>query len=129
MNLLEIEWRHLDRDGKTCDRCADTGETVREACEALAGELGPAGWEVRLRETLLTNREIGESNMILLNGTPIEELLPDARASEKCCASSGGLVRLPALCRTLERDGRTYEAIPAAMIREVAHRLVKTYGE
>ena len=70
MNLLEIEWRHLDRDGKTCDRCADTGETVREACEALSGELGPAGWEVRLRETLLTDREIGESNMILLNGTP-----------------------------------------------------------
>jgi hypothetical protein len=84
---------------------------------------------VRLRETLLTNREIGESNMILLNGTPIEELLPGARASENCCASCGDLLGVPVLCRTLERDGRTYGAIPAAMIREVAHRLVKTYGE
>ena len=129
MNLLEIEWRHLDRDGKTCDRCADTGEAVREACEALAGELGPAGWEVRLRETLLTDRKILESNMILLNGTPIEELLPDARASENCCASCGDLLGMPVLCRTLERDGRTYEAIPAALIREMVHRFVKTYGE
>jgi len=129
MNLLEIEWRHLDKEGKTCDRCADTGETVREACEALARELEPAGWEVRLRETLLTDREIGDSNMILLNGTPMEELLPDARAAESCCASCGDLLGVPVLCRTLERDGRTYEAIPASLIREAAHRLIQSYGE
>ena len=124
---LEIEWRHLDKDGKTCDRCADTGETVREACEALAGDLGPAGWEVRLKETLLTDREIGDSNMILLNGTPIEELLPDARAAESCCASCGDLLGVPVLCRTLERDGRTYEAIPASLIREAAHKFIQIH--
>ena len=129
MNLLEIEWRHLDKEGKTCDRCADTGETVREACEGLVGELGPAGWEVRLKETLLTDGEIGDSNMILLNGTPMEELLPDARAAESCCSSCGDLLGVPVLCRTIERDGRTYEAIPAALIREAAHRLIQSYDE
>lgn len=26
MTRIEIEWRHLDKDGKTCERCSDTGE-------------------------------------------------------------------------------------------------------
>ncbi|HRD67015.1 MAG TPA: hypothetical protein PKY50_12785 [Candidatus Competibacter sp.] len=25
MTALEIEWRHLEKDGRTCLRCSDTG--------------------------------------------------------------------------------------------------------
>ncbi len=57
MNSLEIEWRHLDKDGKTCDRCSDTGETVRAACADLVRELEPKGWKVALKETLLTDQD------------------------------------------------------------------------
>jgi hypothetical protein len=58
MNRLEIEWRHLDKNGKTCDRCSDTGETVRAAFADLVKELEPKGWEViSLKETLLTSHE------------------------------------------------------------------------
>lgn len=125
MNRLEIEWRHLDKEGATCDRCADTGETVRAACQDLAGELAPRGWEVILKETLLTDQEISDSNSIYLNGIPIEDLLPNTRKSENCCVSCGEILGSPTMCRTLEQNGRIYEAIPGTMILEAAHRLVE----
>lgn len=28
MTTLKIEWRHLDVDDETCDRCYDTGENL-----------------------------------------------------------------------------------------------------
>jgi hypothetical protein len=124
MKRLEIEWRHLDKAGKTCDRCSDTGTEVRRACEDLTRELEPAGWMVSFRETRLTEKEIPESNAVLLNGIPIEELLPKARKSENCCASCGDLLGAPTNCRTIVRDGRTYETIPAAMIVEAARHLL-----
>ena len=126
MNRLEIEWRHLDKDGKTCDRCSETGGTVRAAYEDLIKELEPKGWGVTLKETLLTDQEIPESNSIFLNGIAIEKLLPDTGKSENCCASCGEILGGPTMCRTLERDGQTFEAIPAAMILEAAYLLVET---
>jgi len=128
MNRLEIEWRHLDKDGKTCDRCSDTGTMLRNAYETLVKELQPKGWKVSLKETLLTENEIPESNNILLNGIPIEEWIPDARKSENCCASCGDLLGAPTLCRTIERAGETYETIPAALIVEAAHQMIKKYN-
>jgi hypothetical protein len=126
MNRLEIEWRHLDKDGKTCDRCSDIGETVRAAYADLVEELKPKGWEVTLKETLLTDQEIPESNSIYFNGIAIEKLLSDTRKSENCCASCGEILGSPTMCRTLERNGQTFETIPAAMILEAAHRFIKT---
>ena len=125
MARLEIEWRHLDKNGKTCDRCADTGETVRAAYQDLVRELAPQGWEILLKETLLTDQEISESNSIYLNGIAIEELLPDARRSENCCVSCGEILGAPTMCRTLEQNGRIFEAIPTSMILEAAHRLIE----
>ena len=126
MNRLEIEWRHLDKDGKTCDRCSDTGETVRAAYADLVEELKPKGWEVTLKETLLTDQEIPESNSIYFNGIAIEKLLPDTRKSENGCALCGEILGSPTMCRTLERDGQTFEVIPAGMIAEAAHKFIET---
>lgn len=125
MKHLEIEWRHLDKDGKTCDRCSETGETVRAAYADLVEELEPKGWEVALKETLLTDQEISESNSIYMNGVALETLLPDTRASENCCASCGEILGAPTMCRTLERDCQTFETIPAAVIVEAAHRFIE----
>ena len=126
MDRLEIEWCHLDKDGKTCDRCSDTGETVRAAYGDLVKELEPKGWEVKLKETLLTDQDIPESNSICFNGVAIEKLLPDTRKSENCCASCGEILGSPIMCRTLERNGQTFEAIPAAMILEAAYKFIET---
>jgi len=125
MKRLEIEWRHLDEDGQTCDRCADTGEMVRTAYADLTKELEPKGWKVVLTETLLAGRDIPESNSIYLNGVAIEDLLPGTRKSESCCASCGEILGTPTLCRTLERDGKIFEAIPTDMIVEAAHKFIE----
>lgn len=125
MKRLEIEWRHLDKEGKTCDRCSDTGETARRVFEDLSNELKPKGWELSFKETLLTEKEIPESNAVLFNGIPIEKLLPKAKRSDNCCASCGELLGAPTMCRTIEYSGRAYEAIPASLIREAAYTIVR----
>ena len=126
MNVLEIEWRHLEKNGKTCDRCCDTGDTVHAAYTDLVKELKAKGWEVALKETLLTDQQIPESNSIYFNGIPIEKLLPGTRKSENCCISCGEILGSPTMCRTLERNGQTFEAIPASMIVEAAHQFIQT---
>ena len=30
MKELNIEWRHLDSNGETCDRCANTGKILQK---------------------------------------------------------------------------------------------------
>jgi len=124
MKKFEIEWRHLDKDGNTCERCADTGVAVRAVVEELFGELHASGWKVEFKEILLSEKEIPESNLILLNGIPIENILPKARKSENCCISCCEILGTATQCRTIERDGRTYEAIPAAMIRVAVNILI-----
>ena len=51
MNRLEIDWCHLDKDGKTCDRCSDTGETVRAAYADLIRQLEPKFYVCALHRT------------------------------------------------------------------------------
>jgi len=124
MKYLEIEWRHLDKEGNTCERCEDTGEAVKAVVDELSREIQSSGWEIAFKETLLTEKEIPESNLILINGVPIEDLLSNARKSENCCDSCCEMLGQTIMCRTIERDGRTYEAIPAAMIREAVKRYI-----
>ncbi len=124
MKQLEIEWRHLEKDGRTCDRCGDTGLELRSAVSALKHSLNEAGWEIVFKETFLTEEQIPDSNMILLNGIPIEEILPQAKKSESCCVSCKDLLGTSILCRAIEREGIIYETIPSAMIREAVKRYI-----
>lgn len=118
MKTLEIEWKHLEKAGETCARCIDTGKALRQVVAELAKECRPAGWEIQFKETKLTLGEISESNMILLNGEPLEEILPNAAAGEShcqsCCDLTGNSLTC---CRTIEFNGKSYEAIPADLIR------------
>lgn len=114
MKRVELEWRHLDKDGTTCERCADTGDEVRRA----ANMLREAGWEVSLKEILLDETRIPESNLIRINGVPIEDILPGSRKFENCCASCGEILGAPVVCRTVQYKGTNYEALPASLILE-----------
>ncbi|MCB2191617.1 MAG: DUF2703 domain-containing protein [Deltaproteobacteria bacterium] len=124
MKRLEIEWKHLDKDGQTCERCGDTGDTVRRVVKELESELQSKGWEITFQETLLTDQEIPESNEIRLNGVPLEEILPQATKSENCCSSCEDLLGLPTLCRTIEYQGTTFEAIPPELIRQAVYNVI-----
>lgn len=122
MKTLVIEWRHYDKAGQTCDRCAATGTAVREVVSELGSELAEKGVTVTFTETLLPAELMAQSNMLLFNGIPLEEVLDDAAADESHCASCSCLTGSETSCRTVEFEGKSYEEIPAGLIRKAVFK-------
>jgi hypothetical protein len=120
MNMLHIEWKHLEKDGKTCERCAETGATLRRVIDDLTGELAARGIRVAFTETRLSEREIPRSNVILFNDVPLEDLLPGVRVIDNHCESCSDLCDRDTSCRALQVGDAIYEAIPGFLIREAA---------
>ena len=125
MKTLEIEWKHLDVEGKTCSRCFETGEALQEVIGKLTEECKPLGWEINFMETKLTSKNISESNILLFNGKPIEAILPEARASESHCESCSEITGKSTSCRTVEFDGNSYGGIPADLIRQAVFQITQ----
>lgn len=118
MPSIIIEWKHLDVAWATCRRCGDTGLELVQAIERLRAECAPRGVNIVFRETRLGADEIAESNTILINGSPLETLLPHTLASTSCCTSCGDLTGRPEQCRTLVHLGQEYETISQDLIRQ-----------
>lgn len=125
--MLDIEWRHLVADGNTCERCGDTGAALGEALERLTRELAQSGIAVRFRKTPLGPAQLSESNLILLNGHPLEDWL-GARTTETHCATCCDMVGETVCCRAVEVNGKIHEAIPEALIRDAAHAALAEKG-
>lgn len=123
MKTLKIEWRHLDVEGETCDRCYDTGENLAQEVKRLNRAFQPQGIEVVLTETKLDDSQIPQSNTILFNGVPIESIL-DIKVSENYCDSCTTLLGKKTYCRTILYDGNEYEEIPAKAIRQAAYKIM-----
>lgn len=119
MQTIDIEWQHLDVGGKTCRRCGDTGAELIQAIARLQAECAPKGVNIVFKETRLKADEIALSNTILINGIPLETILPDTQASTSCCPSCGDLTGRPEQCRTLVHLGQEYETISQDLIRQV----------
>jgi len=115
-----MEWRHFAVGGETCDRCRATGKSVREVVEELTGELSAKGIGIKFIETVLPAELIAQSNMILFNGVPLEEILANATVKESACPSCSCLTGSATSCRTVEHGGVSHEAIPAELIRRAA---------
>lgn len=122
MRKLAIEWRHYEKEGETCDRCAATGRSLREVVSALGREIEAKGVTVAFIETILPEELMAQSNMILFNGVPLEDLLDDAAADESSCPSCSCLTGSETSCRTVRYQGTTYEEIPEEMIRKAAYK-------
>jgi hypothetical protein len=120
---LVIEWRHLVVNGGTCERCGVTGSEVKAAVDALTKELGARGIKVVFKETPLGPDQLEESNKILLNGKPLEDLISGS-VSETPCSSCSTLTGTSACCRAVEVDNQQYEEIPAWLIKKAAYRAV-----
>ncbi|MGB1110760.1 MAG: DUF2703 domain-containing protein [Gammaproteobacteria bacterium] len=127
MNSIDIEWRYLEAQGNTCDRCGDTGTTLRGLVEELSVECARQGWKVSLKDTPLRAddpADIEQSNLVLINGQALENILPGGFAGRSecpsCCAFTG---EAQTFCRTVEFNGRSHDAIPAALIREAVCRV------
>jgi len=124
MKELNIEWRHYDKDGQTCDRCAATGASVKEVVSGLGNELAEKGIIVTFTETLLPEELIPQSNMIFFNGVPLEAVLDNAAAGENHCASCSCLTGSETSCRTVEYEGKSYEEIPEDIIRKALYKAI-----
>jgi hypothetical protein len=118
MKTVTVEWRHLDKKGETCDRCSRTGEGIAELIQPLREECKAKGVEILFTETKITEAEIGQSNLVLINGIPLETVLSQTIASKSNCCSCGELTGKEESCRTIVRHGQVYEAIPREFIRE-----------
>ena len=123
MKELAIEWRHYEKDGSTCERCAATGKTVKEVVSDLAVELSHEGISIRFLETTLPAEAMAQSNLILLNGTPLEQVLDNASSAVSDCPSCACLTGSQTSCRTVEHGGVSYEEIPAELIRKAVFKL------
>jgi hypothetical protein len=122
VSSLHIEWKHFEKDGTTCERCGDTGQTLNETVESLRGELAKQNIALTFAETILPEGGIPESNSILFNGAPLETLIPGAKTSENHCRSCSELTGHETLCRTVKVGDALYEAIPGTLIRQAAYR-------
>lgn len=123
MKILEIEWKHLDVSGETCDRCYDTGKNLIQEIKRLNKALNPKGIAVILIETKLDDSQISQSNIILFNGVPIEEIL-DITISDNYCSSCSTLLESKTYCRTVTYDSNQYEDIPVKAIRHAAYTVL-----
>jgi len=126
MKELIIEWRHYEKEGATCDRCAATGSSVKEVVSELTKELEGRGVTVTFTETALPEELMAQSNMILFNGTPLEAILDKAAADENPCPSCSCLTGSETSCRTVEYEGKTYEEIPGELIRKAAYKAIES---
>ncbi len=122
MKELRIEWRHLESEGATCERCGDTGAALREALHGLREELRAKGVEICFAETKLRLDRIGESNLILVDDVPLEQWLSGATAPENACCSCTEILGAETCCRTVEIEGVTHEAVPAELIRQAVRK-------
>lgn len=122
MKSLVIEWRHYDKTGETCERCSSTGTTLSEVIGELSHELKADGIALTFTETLLPEEEMAQSNLILINGIPLEILLDGATSSENSCQSCSCLTGNETSCRIIEHQGNVYEEIPAELIRQAVYR-------
>jgi len=131
MKHVRVEWRHLDEKGDTCLRCSETGKTLQEVITGLQKELIAKNVKIIFKETKLSKNQIGQSNMILINDTPLEQILSGVNVSKNYCQSCSCLTGTDVYCRTIEYKGKHYEEIPEALIRKAILQAVglNTEGE
>ncbi|MFH1013203.1 MAG: DUF2703 domain-containing protein [Thermoplasmatota archaeon] len=125
MHTIHIEWKHLDLEHGTCLRCSKTGKTLHEVITELKMELQPKNVNISFTETKLSEEQIHQSNMILINGSPLERILSGAEAGETYCASCSCLTGKENYCRTIKYNGETFEEIPEILIRMAVLKILQ----
>jgi hypothetical protein len=128
MNTHLIEWKRLVKQGRTCDRCNDTGATLRQVIRELNTRCARGRVRFRLKTTRLPVSRLEESNVILVDGRPLERIVPGARRVETDCPSCGELTGTPTKCRALAVKGQTHESLPAELIRAAICRMADCCG-
>lgn len=123
LKKLTIEWKHLDVEGETCDRCYDTGENLANEVTRMNKAFQPNGIIVEFLETKLDADSIPESNKMLFNGVPIENIL-DIEIFNNYCESCTSMLGKDIYCRAVRFEGNEYDDVPAKAIRQAAYKVL-----
>ncbi|MFA6252400.1 MAG: MTH895/ArsE family thioredoxin-like protein [Candidatus Paceibacterota bacterium] len=117
MNKISIEWKHFDKEGKTCERCSGTGSNLSKIIVKMQKELG---LEISFKETKLPEERMSESNEILIDGILLENLIPDIKTGKNQCSSCAELINQSknCNCRTLNQGEKMFEEIPIEIIEQ-----------
>lgn len=115
MKKLTIEWKHYDKEGETCTRCNNTGENIKRALVNISTDPKFKGIKIIYKETKLEASQMSESNIVLVNGQLLEDIL-NATASENHCHSCTCLAGKDTDCRTINLNDKIYEDIPEKLI-------------
>ncbi|ABN55958.1 MULTISPECIES: DUF2703 domain-containing protein [Methanoculleus] len=124
---LVIEWKHAEGNiEKTPEEFEETGMTLAAVLAEIRMLLEMEGVGVRVVETVLPDDAAAESESLLFNGIPVEQLLEGVEVTATACAcasceSCGG----DAECRTLRYNGEEYEAIPPELIGRAAAKALE----
>lgn len=124
MRTVTIEWRHLDVKGDTCERCFETGETLKAEVTRLNQALKSYDVHVEWFETKLDAANIEQSNMILINGRSIETII-QVKVEENYCGSCTDLVGGTSYCRSIVYCGKSYDDVPAFAIRDAVYKVLE----
>lgn len=124
MRTVTIEWRHLDVEGDTCERCFETGETLKAEVTRLNQALKSYDVHVEWFETKLDAANIEQSNMILINGRSIETII-QVKVEENYCGSCTDLVGGTSYCRSIVYCGKSYDDVPAFAIRDAVYKVLE----
>lgn len=112
---LPIVWQRLVSGGETCPRCGSTQQSIENAVATLTEALRPLNIEPTLERIALDQAAFDEapteSNRIWIAGRPLEDWVGAEVTATRCCSVCGDNNS-----RTLQVDGASYEAVPAALI-------------
>ncbi|MFA5071793.1 MAG: MTH895/ArsE family thioredoxin-like protein [Minisyncoccales bacterium] len=125
MNKISIEWKHFDKEGKTCERCSGTGSNLLKVISKMQKELGV---EISFKETKLPEGMMSESNEILIDGVLLENFIPNIKTGENKCPSCSELIDQPdsCNCRTLNQGEKIFEEIPIELIEQAILSIINT---
>lgn len=116
MKKIEITWQRLvDEKGDTCDRCNKTYLNLESAIEKLKPLLDTIGIEVSFNKKALSMEEFKKnplsSNVIIINGKKIEDILNLKIGQSSCCGPCGD-----SECRTVIDESGAKEEIEERLI-------------
>ncbi len=121
---LVIEWKHAARDADNVfETCKETGMPLEAVLDEIRMLLEMEGVAVRMVET------VAESDSLLFNGVPVEELLEGVEVTATSCAACSSCSEEcgeGAECRTLRYSGEAYESIPPVLIGRAAAKALET---
>lgn len=126
MQQLLIEWQHYDKAGDMCNRCGLTGKSLIEAIGAIKSDSHFSGIKIDFKETKLADSQLDDSNKILLNGVPLEELLGNTEVVYTPCKSCCELIGSNVNCRALDCQGKVFEDISQNLVFKAARKLLES---